>query len=300
MGKLVLNVGTTNNDKTGDTLRAGGLKIKSNFEEIYHALASDGVNISGGNLLKTGDYSDLRNKPNFSTVAVSGNFYDLAGRPDIGIFVGAPPNAQGSDGHVAGNMAFDANYLYVCREDYVQQSQFTNFVFQHEENAVDLHLQARFSNASNQIALKPGAMAPSVDWYVTDGGTTRRITLVSEQLDGDNNPYYLCTLDGTFVSVINTYYEVSFTAPTGTYVFCAQWKPEYQSLVDAHATGQGAHLFVTYDGYGRNILHAVHDSISNEITIHYESGSKIADYNGIIVKLDQPNIWKRIPLDNTW
>lgn len=300
MGKLVLNVGTTNNDKTGDTLRAGGLKIKGNFEEIYQALASDGVNISGGNLLKTGNYSDLRNKPNFAPVAVSGSFFDLTNRPDIGIFVGAPPNAEGSSGHVAGNMAFDSTYLYVCREDYVQQNQYTNFIFEHEENSVDFSLQARFSNSANQIALKPGAMAPSVDWYVTDGGTTRRITLVSSEIDGDNHPYFLCTLDGPFVSVINNYYEVSFTAPAGSYVFCAQWKPEYQALLDAHDQGQGAHLFVTYDGYGRKVTQIVHDSIENEITIMYEAGSKIADYSGMIIKLDQPKIWKRIPLDTTW
>ena len=65
MAKQILNVGTSNNDKTGDTLRAGGLKIKANFDEIYAALAQDGANISGGNLLKSGSYSDLRNKPDF-------------------------------------------------------------------------------------------------------------------------------------------------------------------------------------------------------------------------------------------
>ena len=296
MGKLVLNVGTTNNDKTGDTLRAGGLKIKANFEEIYQALASDGVNISGGNLLKTGDYSDLRNKPNFSTVAVSGSFFDLEARPDIGIFVGAPPNNEGSEGHVAGNLAFDGNNLYVCREDYVTQAQFTNFVFEHEEDFVDFSLQARFSNTTNHISLtaditKP---APSVDWFVTDGTVTRNITMVSEEMDGATK-YYLCELDGPFVSAATLYYEVGFSVPTGHYVFCAQWKPEYQALLDAHDEGQGSKLYVTYDGYGRTIHQIIHDSIENEITISYSAGSKIADYDGIIVKLDQPKIWKSIP-----
>jgi hypothetical protein len=297
MGKLVLNVGATNNDKTGDTLRAGGLKIKSNFEEIYQALANDGVHISGGNLLKTGDYSDLRNKPNFSAVAVSGSFFDLEARPDIGIFVGAPPNSEGSEGHVAGNLAFDGNNLYVCREDYVAQAQFTNFIFNHEEDFVDFHLQARFSNADNIITLRPGVglPAPSVDWTVYDGATRRTITMVSTEVDGDGQPYYLCRLDGTFVSVINTYYEVTFSVSVDEHVFCAQWKPEYQALLDAHDEGQGSKLYVTYDGYGRTITQIIHDSIDDEITITYSAGSKIADYEGIIVKLDQPKIWKSIP-----
>lgn len=306
MGKLVLNVGAVNNDKTGDTLRAGGLKIKANFEEIYQALATDGVNISGGNLLKTGDYSDLKNKPNFSTVAVSGDFFDLANRPDIGIFVGEPPNDLGVDGHVAGNVAFGANNFYVCREDYVQQAQFTSFVFLHEDTHIHYPMQARFSNASNVIAVRPGSdlngsnVSPSVDWLVSDGATVRTITSVSEQLDGDNNLYYLCTLDGVLVSVVNTYYDISVEAPVGSYVFRAEWKPQYQSLIDAHVLGQGAHLYVTYDGYGRNVTHVVRDSINNEITITYESGSKIADYNGIIIKLDQPKIWKSIPFATTY
>jgi len=300
MAKQVLNVGTTNNDKTGDTLRAGGIKIKSNFEEIYAALASDGVNISGGNLLKTGDYSDLINKPSFSNVAISGDFYDLSNRPDLGIFVGAPPNNAGVDGHVAGNMAFDGSNLYVCREDYIQQDQFTNFIFSHEHPDINFSLQARFSNATNDVALKienplAGQLPPQEDWTITDGTVVRTITSVSIELDVDNNPYYLCTLDGSFVSVADTYYEVSFQLPAGSYAFSAEWKPEYQDLVDAHVLGQDSKLYVTYDGYGRNVQHVIHDSFADEITISYQSGSNIADFNGIIVKLNQPEIWKSIP-----
>jgi hypothetical protein len=301
MAKLTLNVGSANNDKTGDTLRAGGLKIKANFDDIYAALASDGVNISGGNVLKTGNYQDLSNKPVFATVATTGDFYDLTDRPDIGIFVGEPPNALGVDGHVSGNLAFGANNLYVCREDYVQQDQFTNFVFMHEDTEVNFSLQARFNNTTNVIALKPGNVTagtdytPAVDWTVSNGTLTRTITMVSEEVDIDGDPYYLCTLDGAFTSVENVYYEMGYPMPSGTYVFSAQWKPEYQDLVDAHVLGQGSKLYVTYDGYGRVINHVVHDSIDNEITISYQSGSKIADYAGIIIKLDQPEIWKSIP-----
>jgi len=305
MAKQVLNVGTANNDKTGDTLRAGGIKIKSNFEEIYTALASDGINISGGNLLKTGDYSDLINKPSFSNVAISGDFYDLSNRPDLGIFVGAPPNNAGVDGHVAGNMAFDGLNLYVCREDYIQQDQFTNFIFSHEHPDINFSLQARFSNTTNDVALKienplAGQLPPQEDWTITDGTVVRTITSVSLELDVDNNPYYLCTLDGSFVSVADTYYEVSFQLPAGSYAFSAEWKPEYQDLVDAHVLGQDSKLYVTYDGYGRNVQHIIHDSFADEITISYQSGSNIADFDGIIIKLNQPEIWKSVPWAPTY
>ena len=128
MAKQIINVGVNNNDKTGDTLRAGGLKIKSNFDEIYNALAVDGLNISGGNLLKTGSYNDLLNKPSFSPIATSGSFNDLTNKPDLGIFVGPPTNAQGVDGHITGNFAFDGlkTNLYICTQDYVTQPLISN------------------------------------------------------------------------------------------------------------------------------------------------------------------------------
>lgn len=302
MAKQVLNVGIKNNDKTGDTLRAGGLKIKANFDEIYGALANDGVTISGGDVLKTGSYLDLRDRPTLSVAAVSGDFYDLNNRPDIGIFVGEPPNSAGVDGHVAGNMAFSPTYLYVCMADYVQQASYTNFVWLHDENTIDFSLQAYSSNTDGTIALKvnPAYDAPEVDWYVTDGVTTRIVTQVSLETGINNQQYYLLHLNGSFVSSINTYYEVGRDADPGTYVFCARWKPEYQSLLDAHDVGQDAHLYVTYDGYGRKITQIIHDSIENEITIVYEAGSQIADYNGMRINLDQPSIWKRIPWDTNW
>lgn len=35
MAKQVINIGTTDNDGTGDSLRAGGDKINDNFDELY-------------------------------------------------------------------------------------------------------------------------------------------------------------------------------------------------------------------------------------------------------------------------
>ena len=118
MAQLILNVGTNNNDKTGDTLRAGGLKIKANFAEIYNALSNDGLNISGGNLLKTGGWSDIRNKPNFVALATSGEWNDIAGKPNLVIQKAVPNNPIGTTGHLAGDLAYDGTNLYVAVADY--------------------------------------------------------------------------------------------------------------------------------------------------------------------------------------
>ena len=298
MAKLVLNAGSANNDKTGDTLRAGALKIKANFEEIYAALANDGMNISGGNVLKTGDYQDLRNKPEFAVVATTGDFYDLSARPDIGIFVGVPGNSTGSEGHVAGNLAFDGNNLYVCREDYVETEEFGSFNFLRADGDVAYSLQARFANTGSEIAFTQNEslapIAPEVDWTVSDGTTTRTIIAVSEELDG-STVYYLCTLDGAFTSTVGTHYTLSFPLASGQYAFYSTWNVAYQNLIDAHALGKSIHLHVTYDGYGRLVNHVARNSITNEIVVTYTAGSEIADYEGLTIKIDQPSIWKSIP-----
>jgi len=47
MAKQALGVGTTADDGSGDTLRAGGTKIKENFDELYD-LMGDGTDLSSG------------------------------------------------------------------------------------------------------------------------------------------------------------------------------------------------------------------------------------------------------------
>ena len=46
MAKQDLNIGTLANDGTGDTLRDGGTKVKSNFDELYTALGGNTVQIA--------------------------------------------------------------------------------------------------------------------------------------------------------------------------------------------------------------------------------------------------------------
>ena len=48
MAKQTVGIGSSANDGTGDTLRAGADKINDNFNEIY-AEFGDGTNLSNGN-----------------------------------------------------------------------------------------------------------------------------------------------------------------------------------------------------------------------------------------------------------
>ena len=46
MAKQTINIGSSANDGTGTTIRAGGDLINDNFSEIYTAFSSDGSNLS--------------------------------------------------------------------------------------------------------------------------------------------------------------------------------------------------------------------------------------------------------------
>ena len=46
MAKQTINIGSSANDGTGTTIRAGGDLINDNFNEIYTAFSTDGSNLS--------------------------------------------------------------------------------------------------------------------------------------------------------------------------------------------------------------------------------------------------------------
>lgn len=62
MARAIIAIGSSGNDGTGDTLRAGAIKINNNFAEVYNDLASFGllVNDSSGGLNLEGISFDQR------------------------------------------------------------------------------------------------------------------------------------------------------------------------------------------------------------------------------------------------
>jgi hypothetical protein len=106
MAKQTINVGSSVNTRTGDTLRAAFTKANNNFTELYN-LANADIQIpsqsgKAGKVLKTtgstllfeniswneltdkptlfsGSYNDLSNKP----LIFSGNYSDLTNKPSV-------------------------------------------------------------------------------------------------------------------------------------------------------------------------------------------------------------------------
>ena len=60
MARQILNVGTTANDGTGDTLREAMIKTNENFNELYASpLLSSGINVSGNEIIASRSNDDL-------------------------------------------------------------------------------------------------------------------------------------------------------------------------------------------------------------------------------------------------
>ena len=95
MAKQTINLGTTANDHTGDSVRVAGTKINANFNEIFTHFGNGSTLAALANVAKTGSYTDLLDKP--------------ATAPAL---VAAPVSASATG--VVGQIALDANYIYVC------------------------------------------------------------------------------------------------------------------------------------------------------------------------------------------
>jgi len=75
MAKETINVGTSANDRKGDSLRAAFQKVNANFTELY----TEVENISIGSI----SWNNVADKPTFAAVATSGNYNDLINQPEI-------------------------------------------------------------------------------------------------------------------------------------------------------------------------------------------------------------------------
>ena len=101
MAKQILDTGTVANDNTGDTLRVGGQKINDNFSEVYHALGSDGTNISfNASTLQLDTLNDVN-----TTGATAGQYLQY----NAGVWT---PVTHVVDGTVTGDLIPDANVAY--------------------------------------------------------------------------------------------------------------------------------------------------------------------------------------------
>lgn len=115
MAQQLINIGTSANDGTGDSLRAAFDKANDNFNELYAAgAAGSNLDLSDNDIgVKTSDADGgIRLVPNGTgTVSVQDDSLTIASSRTIA-------SQTGTAGDVAGMICWDANYVYVCTADY--------------------------------------------------------------------------------------------------------------------------------------------------------------------------------------
>ena len=157
MAKQGLNIGTTSNDNTGDTLRVGGDKINDNFNEIYSALGN-GTNLTvsttnpaSGQVLRyngtnfiPSDYTNLT-----AALDVNGNSIISASNGNIIIAPNGTGDVTISNGGV------------------------TN-TFEGSDGTIDMPTNVKYKNEFSTLGSAPSA-ATYTGYFFT--------------VDGDDNPY---------------------------------------------------------------------------------------------------------------
>jgi hypothetical protein len=115
MAQQLINIGTSANDGTGDSLRSAFDKANDNFNELYAAgAAGSNLDLTDNDIgVKTADANGgIRLVPNGTgTVSVQDDSLTIASARTIASQVGV-------SGDVTGMIAWDANYVYVCTADY--------------------------------------------------------------------------------------------------------------------------------------------------------------------------------------
>lgn len=113
MVQQVVNIGSSANDGTGDPLRTAFTKINDNFNEIYGKdAAGANFNLTDNTIYATNTNGNVELEPN-------GSGYVVINTDNVVLSTTkTPASAIGAAGDIAGMVAYDSSYIYVCTANY--------------------------------------------------------------------------------------------------------------------------------------------------------------------------------------
>lgn len=239
MAKLVINIGQTANDKSGDPLRTAFDKINQNFTEVYNTLAVE-LSAVNQNIIPVADnLYDLGSPTNrFRHLYVApGTIYlgdvklsNTAGKltatkvinpgeeteyedPENGDafsnisgggrVVSVPASSAGNAGDKAGDLAFNNGYIYYCVANYGASPSETFTVTNVGEN----------SNAIKvNMVNNPNYTVPQAGWTTVVGGVTMTLSAFSgADINGTDFDFLFDVNSGPIPSTIILTSNVPYT-----------------------------------------------------------------------------------------
>ena len=193
MTQQVINIGTTANDGSGDPLRTAFDKINSNFTEIYSKGASgSNLDISENEIAATNSNGNIELVP-------SGSGRVSIVDDTLTITTSRTPASIGSDGDVAGMIAWDSTNLYVSTADYDGST--TIWTTLSTGSATDLILSTDTSNSLTSTS--------NGNINITPNGTGDINLIADTVVVGDLNTQTIVTTNGTGNLLLTTNFNAS-------------------------------------------------------------------------------------------
>ena len=193
MTQQVINIGTSANDGSGDPLRTAFDKINSNFTEIYSKGASgSNLDISENEIAATNSNGNIELVP-------SGSGRVSIVDDTLTITTSRTPASIGSDGDVAGMIAWDSTNLYVSTADYDGST--TIWTTLSTGSATDLILSTDTSNSLTSTS--------NGNINITPNGTGDINLIADTVVVGDLNTQTIVTTNGTGNLLLTTNFNSS-------------------------------------------------------------------------------------------
>ena len=193
MTQQVINIGTSANDGSGDPLRTAFDKINSNFTEIY------GQDAVGSNLdISENEIAATNSNGNIELVPSGSGRVSIVD-DTLTITTSRTPASIGSDGDVAGMIAWDSTNLYVSTADYDGSTTIWNTLS--TGSATDLILSTDTSNSLTSTS--------NGNINITPNGTGDINLIADTVVVGDSNTQTIVTTNGTGNLLLTTNFNAS-------------------------------------------------------------------------------------------
>jgi len=193
MTQQVINIGTSANDGSGDPLRTAFDKINSNFTEIY------GQDAVGSNLdISENEIAATNSNGNIELVPSGSGRVSIVD-DTLTITTSRTPASIGSDGDVAGMIAWDSTNLYVSTADYDGST--TIWTTLSTGSATDLILSTDTSNSLTSTS--------NGNINITPNGTGDINLIADTVVVGDLNTQTIVTTNGTGNLLLTTNFNAS-------------------------------------------------------------------------------------------
>jgi hypothetical protein len=186
MSKLVINTGASDNDKSGDTLRAAFTKINANFTELYAGGANESQLTNGAYTLTLGSTGVLTFPNNYTFTGQT--LTDTSGTTNYSLKI-----ANGTTGSVfAVGTGTDA---YGVANDALDHTQTTYVPYNATASTISLNIPGKVGsltiNANGIVAVPNGLVIPTGTKASNADGTTGQISY-------DASYIYICTATNTW------------------------------------------------------------------------------------------------------